>query len=195
MTRRALSFLVKGTYSLFVMIALASHLANASDAVQLSSSSSSVAANKDSAGAFVQDFYDWYAPMAFRQKNSLPWEQAITLKANLFSSKLKIVLNIDKHSGKDSDGVYTGLDFDPFLNSFNPCERYVVAEVMEYEKSFRVAMQAVCNGKLQQKNIVWAEVSYTKKSQWQFVNFHYPESNDLIAVLKNLRKRRHSDIE
>lgn len=178
---------------LLVLSSLFAITLNAADSVTQSSSSS--LSDKDAAGAFVQDFYDWYAPMAFRQKSSLPWEQAITLKADLFSAKLKIVLNIDKHSGKDSDGVYAGLDSDPFLNTYSPCERYVVSEVQEYEKSFRVALQAVCNGKLRPKNVVWAEVSHNKKNQWQFVDFRYPEGNDLFDMLKNLRKRRHSDIE
>lgn len=174
---------------------VASHSNSNSNSSSSVNSSSTSLSDKDAAGAFVQDFYDWYAPIAFRQKNSLPWEQAITLRSDLFSAKLKVVLNIDKHSGKDADGVYAGLDIDPFLNTYSPCEHYVVGEVSEYEKSFRVAIQSVCNGKLRQKNVVWAEVSHSKKAQWQFVDFHYPEGNDLFEVLKNLRKRRNSDVE
>lgn len=150
--------------------------------------------DRNAVGAFVQDFYDWYAPIAYRQKNSLPWETAIALKSSLFSTKLNVLLNIDKHTGAKLDGTYVSLDVDPFLNTDNPCERYIVGDVIEYDKSFRVGVQAICHGKLRQKNSLQAEV-IKKKDHWQFVNFHYPEGNDVFAVLKDLRKRRGNDLE
>ena len=74
-----------------------------------SSSSASSMPDANSAGAFVQDFYDWYAPMAYRQKNSLPWETAITLKSDLFSTRLSVALKRDKFSFANPDGSYTAL--------------------------------------------------------------------------------------
>jgi len=155
---------------------------------------STVNADANSAGAFVQDFYDWYAPMAYRQKNSLPWETAITLKSDLFSTRLSLALKRDKYTIANLDGSYTGMDSDPFLNTDNPCEHYVVADTVEYDKGFRVGMQAICNGKLRPKVVVQAEVVW-KKDKWLFANFHYPESGDLFDMLKRLQKKRRSDVE
>jgi len=148
----------------------------------------------NSAGTFVQDFYDWYGPMAYRQKNSLPWETAITLKSDLFSTRLSLALKRDKNSFANTDGTYTGLDSDPFLNTYNPCEHYVAGEVKEYSKNFRVSVQAICAGKLRQKVEVWAEVTW-KKDKWLFSNFYYPEGQDIFSVLKNLNQKRRSDLE
>ena len=159
-----------------------------------SSSSASSMPDANSAGAFVQDFYDWYAPMAYRQKNSLPWETAITLKSDLFSTRLSVALKRDKFSFANPDDSYTALDSDPFLNTYNPCEHYIVEKVVEYEKNFRVSMQAICDGKLRQKVVVWAEVTW-KKDKWLLSNFYYPEGQDLFTMLKKLSKKRGSDTE
>jgi hypothetical protein len=149
---------------------------------------------KNLAGAFVQDFYDWYAPIAYRQKTSVPWENAVTLKSALFSTKLALVLRRDQYTFTKPDGTYTELEVDPFLNTDNPCEHYVIGEVVEYDKSFRVGMQAVCNGKLRPKIVVQAEV-IRKKDQWLFMNFYYPEGKSIFEMLKELRKKRCNDLE
>jgi hypothetical protein len=156
--------------------------------------SQSIADEKNLAGAFVQDFYDWYAPMAYRQKNSLPWENAVTLKSALFSTKLAVVLHRDQINFAKPDGTYAELEVDPFLNTDNPCEHYVIGEVLEYDKSFRVGMQAICNGKLRPKIVVQAEV-IRKKDHWLFMNFYYPEGKSIFEMLKALRKKRSNDLE
>jgi len=159
-----------------------------------SETNQSTSDEKNLAGAFVQDFYDWYAPMAYRQKSSLPWANAITLKSNLFSTKLALALRRDQLTFAKPDGTYTELEIDPFLNTDSPCERYVISEVIEYDKSWRVGMLGVCNGKLRPKIVIQAEVT-KKKDHWLFTNFYYPEGKNIFEMLKELRKTRRSDLE
>jgi hypothetical protein len=161
---------------------------------QSSPANQSTADEKNLAGAFVQDFYDWYAPMAYQQKASLPWANAVTLKSNLFSTKLALALRRDQFTFARPDGTYTELEVDPFLNTDTPCEHYVVSEVTAYDKSFRVGLQAVCNGKLRTKTAVQVEVT-KKKGHWLFVNFYYPEGKNIFEMLKDLRKTRRNDLE
>ena len=148
----------------------------------------------NAAGAFVQDFYDWYGSFAIQQKNQLPWEDALSIKSALFSRKLALALKRDKNAFANPDGTYTGLDVDPFLNTNNPCDHYIVGNILVYDNNYRAAIQPICNGKLQPKPVVFAEVTL-KKDHWLFTNFYYPEGQDLFQVLKNLRKRRSSDLE
>ncbi len=155
---------------------------------------SSSLVDKDAAGAFVQDFYNWYVPMALKQKNSLPWETAIALKPDLFVTKLALALRVDSHTFAKSDGSYTMLETDPFLNTDNPCEHYLVGDVVEYERSYRANLQVICRGKLNSKVLLQAEV-IKKKDHWLFANFYYPQGNDLFQLLKELRKKRRNDLE
>lgn len=159
-----------------------------------SKSEPSVKADVNAAGAFVQDFYDWYSPIAFRQKNSLPWESALNLREELFSFKLVYALKRDSLATSNIDGTYTGLDFDPFINTDSPCEHYLVGQVLEYNKNMRAEIQPVCNRKLRPKVVVYAEVTF-KKNHWQFTNFYYPEGRDLFQVLAELRKDRRNDMK
>ncbi|MES1195705.1 MAG: hypothetical protein ABUL58_02025 [Steroidobacter sp.] len=153
-----------------------------------------IKADANAAGAFVQDFYDWYSPLAFREKNSLPWESALRQREELFSLKLVYALKRDSLATSNIDGTYTGLDFDPFLNTDNSCEHYLVGQVLEYTKNFRAEIQPVCNGKLHPKATVYAEIVF-KKNHWQFTNFYYPEGRDLFQVLAELRKERRNDLK
>ncbi|HVY24496.1 MAG TPA: hypothetical protein VG962_14200 [Steroidobacteraceae bacterium] len=158
------------------------------------SSSSSSSMDTNAAGAFVQDFYDWYAPFANQRKNQLPWEDAVDIKSGLFAKKLLIAFKLEKHAFANPDGTYTGLDSDPFLNTYHPCEHYLAGNILVYEKNYRVAIQPICNGKLQPEPVAFAEVML-KKDHWLFTNFYYPEGQDLLHVLKNLRKQRSDDLD
>jgi hypothetical protein len=72
---------------------------------------------------FVQDFYDWYVPKAFGDHTGPAWDFALKYRKQAFSSELFRALQEDSDAqAKATDLV--GLDFDPFLNSQDPCEQY-----------------------------------------------------------------------
>ena len=82
-----------------------------------------------------------------------------------------------------------GLDFDPFLNSQDPAERYEVGRISHKGDSYFVDIHGVWSDKRHENPDVMAEVLH-KNAHWVFVNFHYPEDRDLLAVLKSLRDSR-----
>src|SRR5207244_1798701 len=92
-----------------------------------------------------------------------------------------------EESAKNPDEV-VGLDFDPFLATQDPCERYEVGAATRKGKDFLVEIHGVCAGKKHDKPDVIAEL-VPKGNSWVFANFRYPtERSDLLKVLKSLRE-------
>lgn len=145
---------------------------------------------------FVQTFYDWYVPISLRN-NSVPASDfALKYKSSDFSPELLRALQEDSNARAKVTGEVVGLDFDPFLNGQDPCQRYDVGEIAHRGASYWVDVYGICSGRKSQKPDVTAELVY-KNGHWLFVNFHYngiakqyPQSADLVSILKLLRKDR-----
>ena len=151
----------------------------------------SCSSSKDAGAAkFVQDFYDWYVPIALAQKDG-PASNAV-LKRNppVLAPELLKELEQDSEAQAKSQEI-VGLDFDPFLNSQDPCERYVVGDVKEASGKFLVNVHSVCSGKKSEEPAVVAETSQENGS-WLFVNFRpgKGEGDDLHTILKQLERDR-----
>ena len=93
-------------------------------------------------------------------------------------------------------GEIVGLDFDPFLNSQDPCERYEVGLITQKGETYLVNVYAICSGKKSSVADVVPEVLH-KGSQWEFINFRYPNqaqqyhnSADLLSILRIQREER-----
>ncbi len=83
-----------------------------------------------------------------------------------------------------------GLDFDPFLNSQDPDDKYVVGGVTETDGLYRVDIYGIRKGqKREAKPNVVAEVKPAKTS-FVFTNFIYGTDGDLVGVLKQLADDR-----
>jgi hypothetical protein len=89
-----------------------------------------------------------------------------------------------------------GIDFDPILNSQDPCKRYEVGKITRKGDNYWVEVYGVCSGKKSEKPDVIPELARIG-GKWLFVNFHYenlmeeyPQSGDLLAKLKILREER-----
>jgi hypothetical protein len=98
-------------------------------------------------------------------------------------------------AAKNSDEI-VGLDFDPFLNTQDPCNRYEVGKAIAKGNSYWVEVYGICSGKRSAKPDVWPEVVRVN-GHWRFANFHYehqageyPDSADLLGILKTLRQDR-----
>jgi hypothetical protein len=77
-----------------------------------------------------------------------------------------------------------GLDFDPFLNSQDPSERFVVESVVMKGAGCWVKVRGI--SKRQAQETVVPEVACTN-GRCQFVNFHYEydgHPTDLLTILK-----------
>ncbi len=143
----------------------------------------------ESARGFVQTFYQWYVPQALTESNVPASDRALREKGAVFSPTLFRALKADFEAQAKVKGEIVGLDFDPFLNSQDPCERYDVGTVTHNRNDYWVEIYGICSGKKHEKPDVAAEVTL-QNNRWLFVNFHYPGDRDLLAALKALRESR-----
>jgi hypothetical protein len=144
----------------------------------------------DSARLFVQGFYDWYVPLAKKENREPSSDIAIRTKGTLFSTELRLALREDAAAEAKANGYVVGLDFDPFLYSQDPSDRYDVGKISRKDDRYWVEVYGTRYGEKSAQPDVIAELVY-KDSKWMFVNFHYPESSeDLMQILKSLRDSR-----
>ena len=138
-----------------------------------------------SAQSFVQDFYTRYMTQHMTE------ESVLAAKPSPLEPALARALKEDYDASAKSKDEIVGLDFDPFLNSQDPCERYEVGKVtMHGNDRAAVEVYGVCEGKRSPKPDVIADVIFVN-GRWQFTNFEYPESHDdLRSVLKKLKADR-----
>ena len=114
----------------------------------------------------------------------------------MLSSNLLRALKDDSDAQAKASGEIVGLDFDPFLNTQDPCEHYEVGEIVQQEQTYRAQILGVCSGKKNEKPDVIAQVE-RQSGHWVFVNFdypglerQYPSSANLLATLKALQEER-----
>lgn len=139
---------------------------------------------------FVQGFYNWYVPEALKTQDEPVWNVALKYKPSAFSPALLRALKEDSEAQAKANGEIVGLDFDPLLNTQDPCDRYEVGAVTHHEDRYLVEVYGVCAGKRNQKPDVIAEVA-RREGSWAFVNFHYPTiGRDLLSTLRTLREGR-----
>ena len=133
------------------------------------------------ARTFVENFY----------RHPLTEERVLAAKPALLTPALQRELKEDYDASAKSPDEIVGLDFDPFLNTQDPCERYEVGKVtMHGADHASVEIYSVCEGKRSAKPDVIADVVLAN-GVWQFENFEYPDSHEsLRSVLKKLKQER-----
>jgi len=143
---------------------------------------------------YVQSFYSWYLPKALDVNETHAIDEALRSKVFGFSPELFKLLQEDAESQAKYPGEIVGLEFDPFLSSQDPSERFVVTDVGHKGGTYFVEVNGISSTGKKEKVI--AELT-RKKDQWLFVNFHYPKFEhanakdaDLITILKHLRELR-----
>lgn len=142
---------------------------------------------------FVQRFYDWYTPRALKTSGHPSWYAALSLRESLFARPLLRALRADSEAQSHAEGEAVGLDFDPLLNSQDPCGRYEVGRTTHRNQTYWVEIHRVCAGRRSSSPTVTAELVLRDRS-WVFVNFHYPhEHTDLLAALRLARRARTGD--
>lgn len=142
---------------------------------------------------FVQSFYDWYA-----QRPGLP--RALRYRPLAFSPEIYRALKEDEEAQAKAPGEIVGLDFDPFLNSQDPIEHYVVGRIrLKGDDSCWAEVHAGLAGAKSKESYVAAELA-NSDGRWHFVNFQYSSANSdfsasvstggLLTLLKELREAR-----
>jgi hypothetical protein len=140
---------------------------------------------------FLQSFYKWYLPKGSQETGGRSWNDIVKYKRAAFGAELFRQLKIDFDAAAKNKEEIVALDFDPFLASQDPCERYVVGNITAKGNNYLVEVYGVCSGKRNKRVDVTPEVSF-KDGQWTFVNFHYGKGKgeDLLSILKALRDER-----
>jgi hypothetical protein len=145
---------------------------------------------------FVQQFYAWYVPKALGKRNEPAWDLVLKDKGAWFDPELSRALKEDSDAQAKVKDDIVGLDFDPFLNSQDPCKRYELGKISPKGTGYWVEVFGICSGKANAMPDVICEVEQ-RNGQWQFVNFYYPNAMkeypngaNLLAMLKLLREER-----
>lgn len=146
---------------------------------------------QNSVRRFVQSFYDWYVPIALRRGTVGPaWDQVLERRPSVLAPELARTLRLDSEAEASAPGEIVGLEFDPFLGSQDPCERYEVARVRRSAGGYSVTIHAVCTKNETYVPEVVAEVARGSRG-WRFTNFVYPQQHsDLMSLLSRLRQQR-----
>ncbi len=146
-------------------------------------------AGQKRAAAFVRKFYDWYVPIALKPGKTDASDVAIAKRGALFDAPLLKALKEDSEAQAKTPDDIVGLDFDPFLNSQDPDDKYVVAGVTESGGLYLVDVYGLRKGKREKTVSVTAELKPAKDS-FVFSNFRYGADGDLVAILKSLADDR-----
>ena len=143
----------------------------------------------DSPGKFVQDFYNWYVPLAKHSHKEASSDVALKKRSADFSAELKKALQEDSAAAAKSPGEIVGIDWDPFLNSQETIDRCEIGKTTEKNGTFRVEVYDFLGGKKDKKPQIIAEVK-SENGHWVFVNFWNPDKGNLLDELRQLAKDR-----
>jgi hypothetical protein len=146
-------------------------------------------ATEGSVRRFVQEFYDWYAPLAVQKTETPAFEAALKQRPSAFRAQLVRALQEDVEAQAKVTDDIVGIDWDPFLSTQDPGAHYVVGRVSRERQTYRVEVHAIQAGKTRPKPDVIAEVA-DREGQWQFVDFHSPDGDGLLSALAKLKKSR-----
>ncbi len=148
--------------------------------------------NANSCRNFVQEFYDWYVPIA----NASDKRFTVSLKPrqHSFDPELWRMLAADDEAQSHAHEI-VGLDFDPILNSQDPSPKFKVRSVAIKGSRCNVAVVGVNEGV--EDEHVMSELVFSN-GHWAFVNFHYQSwvagklrsSGDLMQALKDWARDR-----
>lgn len=132
---------------------------------------------------FVEHFYKWYVPLALNDQTSRSWEATLKLSPPPFSLQLAELLRADAAAQAKCKEL-VGLDFDPFLYTQDPAERYVVGGITHTGHNYKAQIYSVDHGVRSKEPDVIAAFG-RQEGHWMFVNFYYLNpKGDLLAALK-----------
>ena len=135
--------------------------------------------------SFVQAFYQTYGPRG-AASGLAAVDSLLKERPTLFTPTLLAALRRDAAARAAAKGDIVGLDWEPLLNSQDPCARYTVGAASRVASRIRVNVYAACDGTRSDSATVVAEVEPVGPS-WAFANFIYgPPTGDLLQALRAL---------
>lgn len=141
--------------------------------------------------AFVQEFYDWYTPIAASQKDRLTG--SLRPRRSSFDPELWKMLVADEKAQSKSNEI-VGLDFDPILNSQDLSSKFVVKSASTKSDHCNAVVVGI-NQEIEDEHVA-PELIFSD-GRWVFVNFHYQNEvggklvyGNLVQALKDWQKER-----
>lgn len=149
------------------------------------STSAAVSPAADSAAAFAQRFYDWYA------RDSMRFEATVRDSGAWFAPQLLSALRADIAASARNPGEVVGLDWDPFVASQDPCPGYRVGRPTERDGRVLVPVTGDCGQRpAGTAPDVMAEL-VRQGPAWSFSNFrHGSDSGSVLSDLAELKRER-----
>ncbi|HVM42010.1 MAG TPA: hypothetical protein VMT77_00805 [Gemmatimonadales bacterium] len=140
------------------------------------------------AAAFVQSFYGWYKQVGER------YEDAVADSPGWFAPALVAAMRLDNAASRANPSEVVGLDWDPFLDTQDPCDPYQVTGTSRRGDTVLAAVNGMCNDRPPQvEPDVIAEVRFVGR-RWVFVDFrHVGNPGSLVQDLRILAASRDSD--
>jgi hypothetical protein len=141
----------------------------------------------DAVWQLTREFYEWYVPAASKN-NFTDLLDAKEMRRAIAPELLQALKRDSKAQKQDTTGNIVGLDFDPFLASQDPCEKYVVGKINTKGKSYWAEIHGVGGCAQHDSPDLFAEITKINKS-WIISNLHYPKpATDLLNILAPLRQ-------
>lgn len=139
---------------------------------------------------FTDAFLAWYVPLALRDSKEPASILAIRQRPSIFSDKIRESLAEDRKAQEQSKDGIVGIDFDPFLASQDPAEKYSTLKVTVDEGKCLADIKAA-----DAVDRYWDVRTEAKRTggAWRFTNFHYNTDvlpNDLLSILRDLKRGR-----
>lgn len=140
----------------------------------------------DSAAAhrFAQEFYDWYTPLGPRPGGP-SWFLLLSGRTFRLEADLVAALRSDSIARNDARQFRETLNFDPFLDSQDPCPRYAVSEVRRIGAKYRVKVKPVCANAIAQSYQTGEPVLeiVSESGVWTISDVFYSDSATLKRTL------------
>jgi hypothetical protein len=137
-----------------------------------------------SASAALQSFYDAYLPVFAQGRLRAFLDDSTTLVA----PALRRALIADYQASAADSTQVVGLDFDPFLNSQDPCSVYRVGADSSAGARHLIQVRGICPG-----DTTLAAVAVLEQSShgWELVDLQYPgDTATLQGILARLARDR-----
>jgi hypothetical protein len=131
----------------------------------------------------VQRFLDWYGPHA-AQATDPAWARAVLPGGAPLTPDLIAALSADLEAKRAFKGEAVGLDFDPFLNTQDPCERYSANASRVASDTVFVPVTAQC-GPTAQTHRIATMVLVQRGARWLIADVRYPTGRSLVAMLRD----------
>ncbi len=146
----------------------------------------------DSARRFAQVFYNWYVPLANHDAN--PYDSLLAGRRDFLAPVLYAAFRADieaQRADTIAEIASVTAEYDPFLNSQDPCERYEARDAKAIAGGFAVGIYGTCSNSPPTGPAVLAEVARGPHG-WRFVNFRKPSmpDYDLLSQFKKVKTER-----